>query len=85
MLNMNSLNMYFNGITSVGETRLAHLYANYEGDNRAHMSIDLTNLAEARENVDSLAEDLKAFLQHLLETAEHNIILNPIQEQTEMI
>ena len=39
MLNMNSLNMYFNGVAFGGETKMAHFNANYEGRDHLHVSL----------------------------------------------
>lgn len=75
MLNMNSLNMYFNGVAFGGETKMAHFNANYEGRDHLHVSLELNNLDFSRENIDTLAEDFKAFLTHVLNTTEHDIIL----------
>ena len=83
MLNMNSLNMYFNGVAFGGETKLAHFHANYEGKDVAHISVDLTNLEAARENIDNLAEDFKMFLTHVLNTSEHDIILTAEHNEAE--
>lgn len=81
MLNMNNLNMYFNGVAFGGETKLANLNANYEGNNHLHISVDLNNLDFARENVDTLVEDFKTFLTHVLNTSNHDIILTNIASE----
>lgn len=75
MLNMNNLNMYFNGVAFGGETKLAQLHANYEGKDTVHISVDLNNLDAARENIDTLTEDFKTFLTHVLTVSDHDIIL----------
>ena len=66
MLNMNNLNMYFNGVAFGGETKMAHFNANYEGRDHLHVSLELNNLDFARKNIDTLAEDFKAFLIKLI-------------------
>lgn len=75
MLNMNGLNMYFDGVTLTIENPIAHFHANYGGRNDISISIGSSNVDAFRENLDACMEDFKKFMEQVLEVTDHNIEL----------
>jgi hypothetical protein len=72
MLNINSLNMYFDGNSSVKKNEedftVANFHANYSGEKTIHFSINTDNIEELFTNLDVCIEDFKTFVFKVLNT-----------------
>ena len=69
MLNINNLNVYFDGFSKNEEESIATFHSNYDGEESVHFSVNAGNISKLNENIDICIEDFKEFIKEVLKTA----------------
>lgn len=84
MLRIDSKNMNFNGTSLIDGVSLVSLNANInEPDNNGYVSINISNIAKLRENIETGKIDINAFIDEILAQPVSTIESEEIEETEE--
>ncbi len=79
MLNVNNLNMYFNGTSYQADNDVAHFTASFNGTNYINFTFDSQDIEALRNNAGGCLNDFGIFVKQILEITDHDMDIKPVE------